>query len=132
MTNRLAWRAFCVAVAAGSLAVGMALGSAAILRRAAARVSHREPTEERWLEERGPENPRLSARGRELFLKSCAHCHAADARGDEGPDLHGLQVSDRYISRVITRGVEGEMPAFGRKHGAADVAALTAYLRSLD
>jgi mono/diheme cytochrome c family protein len=132
MTNSLEWRASCVAIAVGSLAVGIALGAAAILRRAAASVSHQEPTEERWLEERRPESPQLLARGRELFLKSCAHCHAADARGDEGPDLHGLQVSDRYISRVITRGVEGEMPAFGNKHGSADVAALTAYLRSLD
>jgi mono/diheme cytochrome c family protein len=26
--------------------------------------------------------------GRTLFLKNCAHCHGADAHGDEGPDLH--------------------------------------------
>ncbi|HLQ38563.1 MAG TPA: cytochrome c [Planctomycetota bacterium] len=132
MTISLAWRAFWAAVTAGGLAVGVALASAAVLRHTAGGASHQEPTEERWLEERRSDSPVLLARGRELFLKSCAHCHAADARGDEGPDLHGLQVSDRYIARVITRGVEGEMPAFGKKHGSEDVAALTAYLRSLD
>jgi mono/diheme cytochrome c family protein len=132
MTISLAWRAFLAAVTAGSLSVGLALASAAVLRRAAAGVSHQQPTEDHWLEPRRPDSPAVLLRGRELFLKSCAHCHAADARGDEGPDLHGLQVSDRYIARVITRGVEGEMPAFAKKHGPADVAALTAYLRSLD
>jgi mono/diheme cytochrome c family protein len=132
MTISLAWRAFWAAATAGSLSVGLALASAAVLRHTASGVSHQQPTAEYWLEERRPDSPAVLARGRELFLKSCAHCHAADARGDEGPDLHGLQVSDRYIARVITRGVEGEMPAFGKKHGPADVAALTAYLRSLD
>jgi mono/diheme cytochrome c family protein len=73
----------------------------------------------------------LVARGRQLFLGSCAHCHGADATGDEGPDLHGLEVSDRYLARVITRGIPHEMPSFAKKHGTADITALTAYLRSL-
>ena len=30
------------------------------------------------------------SKGRSLFLKNCAHCHADDATGDEGPDLHQL------------------------------------------
>ncbi len=69
--------------------------------------------------------------GRMLFLHSCAHCHGADARGDEGPDLHGLAVSDRRIAIVVTRGIKGEMPSFARKHDRADIAALIAYLRTL-
>ncbi len=67
-----------------------------------------------------------------MFLDSCAHCHGADARGDEGPDLHGAQVSDRYIARIIAHGIPGEMPAFAKKHDSADIATLTAYVRSLD
>lgn len=74
----------------------------------------------------------LAARGRRLFLASCAHCHGADARGDDGPDLHDLEVSDHRIAVVITRGIKGEMPSFTKKHGEADVTALIAYLRSLD
>jgi mono/diheme cytochrome c family protein len=67
-----------------------------------------------------------------LYLESCAHCHAADARGDEGPDLHGAQVSDRYIARIIRRGIPHEMPSFAKKHGADDTRALIAYVRSLE
>ena len=69
--------------------------------------------------------------GRKLYLQSCAHCHAADGSGDEGPDLRGLQVSDRYIARMIKYGEPHEMPSFAKKHNDADIAALTAYLRSL-
>ena len=79
-----------------------------------------------------PTSPALVAKGRALFLDSCAHCHGADARGDEGPDLHGVQVSDRYIHNIITRGIKGEMPSFAKKRGAVDLQALTAYVRSLD
>lgn len=69
--------------------------------------------------------------GRTLFMASCAHCHGMDARGDEGPDLHGLQMSDRYIGRVVERGIKGEMPSFAKKYDAQQIAALVAYLRSL-
>lgn len=75
---------------------------------------------------------RLLAEGRRLFLASCAHCHGADARGDDGPDLHALEISDRRITTVITRGIKGEMPSFAKKHGADDIAALIVYLRSLE
>jgi len=69
--------------------------------------------------------------GRTLFLKNCAHCHADDATGDEGPDLHGLKKSDDWISRRIRNGVKGEMTAFGEKFSDEDVKALIAYLRTL-
>ena len=72
----------------------------------------------------------LVAHGRALFLESCAHCHGADARGDEGPDLHDVPVSDRYIGNTIRHGIPHEMPSFQKKYGPADIAALTAYLRS--
>ena len=63
---------------------------------------------------------------------SCAHCHGADATGDEGPDLHGVQVSDRYIARVVSHGIKGEMPSFAKKHGTADIARHTAYVGLLE
>jgi mono/diheme cytochrome c family protein len=69
--------------------------------------------------------------GRSLFLKNCAHCHGDDARGDEGPDLHGLKKSDDWIARRIRNGVKGEMPAFGEKFSQSDVEGLIGYLRSL-
>ena len=72
------------------------------------------------------------ATGRQLFLMNCAHCHGADARGDEGPDLHGVVKSDQRIKSMILDGVKGEMPKFGVKLSTNDVAALIKYIRSLD
>ena len=73
----------------------------------------------------------LIGQGRHLFLMNCAHCHAPDATGDEGPDLHGVKKSDDRITAIIQKGIKGEMPRFGEKLKEADVRALIAYLRSL-
>jgi mono/diheme cytochrome c family protein len=70
-------------------------------------------------------------RGYKLFLMNCAHCHGNDARGDEGPDLHGVTKSDARISALIKNGVPGEMPKFGGKLNDSDVQALIAFVRSL-
>ncbi|HSV62598.1 MAG TPA: cytochrome c [Chthoniobacterales bacterium] len=72
-----------------------------------------------------------AAQGRHLFLMNCAHCHADDAHGDEGPDLYDLRKSDERIRRQIIDGVKGEMPSFAKKLGEAEVRQLTAYLRTL-
>lgn len=32
---------------------------------------------------------------------NCAHCHADDATGDEGPDLHGLRKTDERLRLLI-------------------------------
>jgi mono/diheme cytochrome c family protein len=72
-----------------------------------------------------------AAQGRHLFLMNCAHCHGDDAHGDEGPDLHDLHKSDVRIHEVITAGIKGEMPSFGKKLGDPDVRELIAYLRTL-
>jgi mono/diheme cytochrome c family protein len=69
--------------------------------------------------------------GYELFIMNCAHCHGNDARGDEGPDLHGLTKSDARISSLIKNGIKGEMPKFGAKLTDTDVQALIAFVRSL-
>lgn len=72
-----------------------------------------------------------ASRGQNLFERNCAHCHGNDARGDEGPDLHGLKKSDARITKVVTQGIKGEMPAFGTKLNSDDVKALIAFLRTL-
>ncbi len=69
--------------------------------------------------------------GRALFLKNCAHCHGADAHGDDGPDLHGLSDSDEWIANRIRKGKKGQMTAFAGKLQDADIDALIAYLRTL-
>jgi mono/diheme cytochrome c family protein len=69
--------------------------------------------------------------GYKLFDHNCAHCHGDDARGDEGPDLHGLRKSDARLEKIIKEGVKGEMPAFGKKFSDDEVKELVGYLRTL-
>lgn len=126
------FRATLAAAIASSVAVAAVVAGAAALRNSARETSHQVPIEDRWREPSTPTSPALVSRGRKLFLKNCAHCHGIDARGDEGPDLHDEQVSDRYIARVITRGIPHEMPSFAKKLEADDLGALTTYIRSLE
>jgi mono/diheme cytochrome c family protein len=70
-------------------------------------------------------------RGRELFLRNCAHCHGEDARGDEGPALFDLALSDARITQKIKNGIKGEMPKFSSKLDDAAITALIGYLRTL-
>lgn len=123
---------FAIATIAGGCALASALGSAHVLRRAALRTSHQQPTPEVWFESPSPSSPTLVEEGRTLFLNNCAHCHGIDATGDEGPDLHGLEVSDRYIANQVTRGIKGEMPSFAKKLHREEITRLTAYLHSLE
>ena len=83
-------------------------------------------------------NPSTTAdagHGRKLFVQSCAHCHGDDARGSgedgDGPDLYELAVGNARIAAVIRNGIPDEMPSFAKKHGPADIADLTAFLRTL-
>jgi mono/diheme cytochrome c family protein len=121
-----------IAAFAAALALASAYAVSLGLRHAESKASHQQPTPEAWFEASTPTSPELVAQGRALFLSSCAHCHGADATGDEGPDLHDVGVSDRYISNIITHGIKGEMPSFRKKLAGADIVRLTAYVRSLD
>lgn len=124
-------RALLVAVTTGVAALTSALGLGAVLRHAAARTSRAQPPDDAaWVMDAAASSAAV-AHGRTLFLNSCAHCHGEDARGDEGPDLHGLEVSNRYIATTVRRGIKGEMPSFAKKHSAEDIRALIAYLRTL-
>jgi mono/diheme cytochrome c family protein len=74
--------------------------------------------------------PAAAQVGRQLFLKNCAHCHGADAHGDEGPDLHNLDWSDEQIAARIRNGKKGQMPAFANKFSKEDFADLITYLHA--
>ena len=132
MNLSLAVKSGIAAALAASVALISAFAFGEALQRGTAHRSHQQPIPDRWTEASTPTSPVLVARGRKLFLDSCAHCHAADARGDEGPDLHDVQVSDRYIANTITRGIPHEMPSFKKKLGDAEITALVAYVRSLE
>ncbi|MBV9874267.1 MAG: cytochrome c [Verrucomicrobia bacterium] len=115
-----------VAIVVAAIVVGSALGSATLVR-AAMEKSRSESAA-------NGNQPALAvavAHGQKLFAVNCSHCHADDATGDEGPDLHGLTKSDERIKAIITNGVKGEMPAFGKKLQDADKDALIGFLRSL-
>jgi len=79
--------------------------------------------------------PGDAGHGRKLFVQSCAHCHGDDARGSgedgDGPDLYELAIGNARIAALIHSGIPEEMPSFAKKHGAPDIADLTAYLRTL-
>ena len=75
-------------------------------------------------------NP-AAAQGRTLYLMNCAHCHGVDATGDEGPDLHGLDLPDERVAKLINNGKKGQMPKFSAKLDGAQVKLLIAYLHTL-
>jgi mono/diheme cytochrome c family protein len=124
-------KALAVAVGVSAACLAGMSGFAQVLRNKARAISHAQPAEESWQLWKPVAAPEAIATGGKLFLNSCAHCHGADARGDEGPDLHDLQMSDRHIVNVIKKGIKGEMPSFAKKHTDAEIAELLAYVRSL-
>ena len=71
--------------------------------------------------------------GARLFAESCASCHGADAKGDNGPNLTTLWASgaaDDRVFETIRRGVPGSvMPA--SRASDAEIRAIVAYLKSL-
>ena len=69
--------------------------------------------------------------GYKLFMLNCAHCHGTDARGDEGPNLHGVTKSDQRIVAIIQNGIKGEMPKFSAKLNDTETRALVAFIRTL-
>jgi mono/diheme cytochrome c family protein len=77
-------------------------------------------------------SPEVIELGRQYYEMSCSHCHGDDASGDDdGPDLHNLLISNAHIARSIKKGIKGQMPDFSKKYNDKQIAALTAFLRSL-
>ena len=120
-------RASIIAIATSVLTMLTTFGFASLLRvtqPAGARTVSVAPSAEVSLTGKAEQ-------GRHLFLMNCAHCHGDDARGDEGPDLHGLRKTDERIHQIVTGGIKGEMPSFAKKLNDSDIQALTTYLRTL-
>jgi mono/diheme cytochrome c family protein len=115
-----------LAVLAGAGVVGATLGAADLVRAGIEKARSESVTNGNQ-----PQLSPIAAHGQKLYAVNCSHCHADDATGDEGPDLHGLTKSDERIKAIITNGIKGEMPAFGKKLQEADKDALLGFLRSL-
>jgi mono/diheme cytochrome c family protein len=114
-----------LAVMSSFAALGIAFAAGEMIRPATAAASGNVQTLA------VPPAGTMENEGYHLFMQDCAHCHGTDARGDEGPDLHGVFKSDARIAAMIKNGVKGEMPKFGAKLNDADVQALIAFVRSL-
>jgi len=118
-------KAIILATVSGLAAIGMALAAGEIIRPKQAAESPATASSV------VPPTGTQAYQGYRLFLMNCAHCHGSDARGSEGPDLHGITKSDARISSLIKNGIKGEMPKFGEKLTDTDVQALIAFVRSL-
>jgi len=83
-------------------------------------------------------SPEAIALGARLFSLACAQCHGANGYGTAlAPALNNqvflADTPDAAIQQIIAAGVPGtKMPAWGGRLSEADIAALTAYLRSLE
>ena len=131
MKNWSEGKAVLVAICASATALISMFGIASLVRNGRPSVSMPTFVTSAQAAVKSPDLAADAAQGRHLFLMNCAHCHGDDARGDEGPDLHDLHRSDARIHDVITVGIKGEMPSFGKKLGDPDVRQLIAYLRTL-
>jgi mono/diheme cytochrome c family protein len=131
MKNWSEGKAFLAAICASATALAGMFGLASIVRHGQFSISIPTFATSAQAAMKSPPLTADAAQGQHLFLMNCAHCHGEDAHGDEGPDLHNLHRSDTRIHEVITAGIKGEMPSFGKKLGDPDVRQLIAYLRTL-
>lgn len=131
MKNWSEGKAFLAAIFVSGTALATMIGVASIVRHGLPSIAIPTFTTGVQAAMKPPDLTVDAANGRHLFLMNCAHCHGDDAHGDEGPDLHNLHRSDARIHEVITAGIKGEMPSFGKKLGDPDVRQLIAYLRTL-
>jgi mono/diheme cytochrome c family protein len=131
MKNWSEGKAFLAAICASGTAVITMFGFASVIRHGPSSISIPTLATSAQAAMKPPGITGDAVQGRHLFLMNCAHCHGDDAHGDEGPDLHNLHRSDARIHEVITAGIKGEMPSFGKKLGDPDVRQLIAYLRTL-
>jgi mono/diheme cytochrome c family protein len=131
MKNWSEGKAFLAAICASCTALIGMFGVASVIRHGHSSISIPAFVTSAQAAMKTPELTADAAQGRHLFLMNCAHCHGDDAHGEEGPDLHNLHRSDARIHEVITVGIKGEMPSFGKKLGEPDVRQLIAYLRTL-
>jgi len=111
---------------AGMAAVGLAFGTAAVVRRETSPRHVARPT--------APRDPVIGARleaGRRLFSANCAPCHGDQAQGAVGPRLRGRRLPEQQVLRTVQTGVPGKMPSFMGRISEGDMADLAAYVHSL-
>jgi mono/diheme cytochrome c family protein len=120
-----------VSAAASLCALAVTFGLLALPRSTAAADSNSAPQTNAISQEVALASHPQQELGQKLFERNCAHCHGNDARGDEGPSLHNLKLSDARIANRIKDGVKGEMPRFGSKLDDGDIQSIIAYLRTL-
>jgi cytochrome c oxidase subunit 2 len=85
-----------------------------------------------WLEERAAQQSAgTSPLGEELWEGSCARCHGLEGEGGYGPRIAGtgLVQDPEAIAQLVREGGPVKMPPVGRDWNAAELDALTAYLK---
>ena len=128
---RIEIKATVLACAASVCVLAMTFGLSPLLRSTETADSSREPRTNTSPVARALISNGRPEQGHKLFERNCAHCHGDDARGEEGPSLYNLTLSDARIAKRIREGIKGEMPRFGSKFNDADIEALIAFLRTL-
>ena len=80
-----------------------------------------------------PSDPTL-AKGQEIYSTNCVACHGVGGGGGSAPRLIGIadRMTEEQEIATVTNGVAGPaMPAWGTRLSTEDIAAVTAYTRSL-
>ena len=80
----------------------------------------------------GSADPAL-VRGREIWGKACASCHAPDGSGARGPSLQAIEVQIPVFADqvdVVADG-RGSMPGFGGRYSPEELAAVVRYIREV-
>src|SRR5262249_13183273 len=81
----------------------------------------------------GPEpgGPQSSDAGRQVFMRNCARCHGANAKGGKGPALAGRSLKEEGNGEMVSTGRPSKMPSFKNRLSDAEIKAVAAYVRSL-
>lgn len=70
-----------------------------------------------------------------IYAQRCAMCHGADAKGGIGPDLTAAEYvngkTPEAVTKSISAGIGGGMPAFGNQLTQEEIKALVDYLLAL-
>lgn len=80
------------------------------------------------------DGPSGDATGEDIYIETCAGCHAADLSGGVGPalgpDSNAAAQSDEYLVRTITEG-RGRMPSFRQTLSRQQIERVVDYLRAV-